>query len=144
MEKIQIGVFNVPEDKEFLNNGFACAAWYEKVLVKAGQYPILGELNSDGTVDYKSVSIQLPGVITASDFSSHFGGLRIGSKVDEEVGKESRISLRPYAFSVAEAILKGDSQYELFPEFAARQVDFTFAERPCTTRQIYRKEAMAA
>ena len=138
--KKQIGWFILKEDTEFTNT-FECAAWYERVLVKAGRYPmevpnykiretengklVLGHINM--------VSVNLSGVITSDEFGARFCGVPVGSYDNtKNKGKESNHIFRQYLYGVANAILHPENslytsdiyEYELLPGYEAK--DYTF------------------
>jgi hypothetical protein len=154
---IQIGWEVVDKEFQITNRSFECAAWHETIKVPAGKYP----LNASGftfnerlrkyedSIKYNGVSAKLTGEIVGSDFTSHFGGVRYGSKIDQNVGQESQYYLNPYAYSVAAGILKGgdhdyqkDYRYELLSEFEAREVKFisSIDNKEITTHGIFKKK----
>lgn len=142
-EKFQIGWYVLKEDTIFRDNSYQCAAWYQDINVPAGQYPVYSYgYCYDNKLDDLSIVCKLDGIVTQSDFSSHFGGVRYGNKVDEEKGKKSTYILSPYAHALARWILKGDSNYELLPEFEAREIRFTSSidGEEHTTYGIFKKE----
>ncbi len=105
MISIHIGYYRLFETKVFTNSSYECAAWYKKIEVKPGEYPIY-------LVDNKWICASLPGTVVASDFTSHFGGQRIGSKINEDVGKAATYSIQAYAYDIARVILENKPQVE--------------------------------
>lgn len=147
-ESFQIGWYNQKEDKEYTNNGYACAAWYEKVFVKAGKYPVYAreysynerERKFENKIKDTSIGIGLPGVITGDNFSSYFCGNMVGEgQFNQHVGEESKVYLNPYAHALAKEILEGNSNIELLPEFQAQEINFTsmIDNKPCKTYGIF-------
>jgi hypothetical protein len=144
-ESVQIGWFILNEPKEFTNH-YEVAAWYQRILVPAGRYPVYGkfmyherEKRFTNKIADTSISCRLDGIVTASDFSSLFAGNRIGSKIDEDKGEPSHTYLNPYAHALAEWILEGDSNYELTEEFEAREIPFVYNGKEQKTYGIFKK-----
>lgn len=159
MSKTQIGWFVLKEDKEFYNE-FETAAWFEKVLVKAGRYPVEAydvEFYSNGKMGSHigGAYVQMEGTIISDNFQSLFCGVPIGSTYDgtKNAGKPAHHSDFWYLYSVAESVatrekpkgwLEGDGYFELFPEYEARESsryinDWDGSEH--VLYGIYRKEA---
>lgn len=145
-KSIQIGWYELKEDKEFLNNGFECAAWYEKIFVKSGKYPVYGQYQYHerehcytNEIKSNSISCKLEGTITGDNFSSYFCGNLINIHQNEKIGQKSSHYLRPYAFSIAEDILKGNSNFVLLDEFEAKKVYFDYNGERHSTHEIINK-----
>ncbi|BAL01864.1 hypothetical protein OBV_p-00090 (plasmid) [Oscillibacter valericigenes Sjm18-20] len=134
MPEFQIGWRIVDHDTEFVNNGFACAAWSETVLVKAGRYPVMADKffyherdkrYTDELADL-TIKVVLPGVTVSDNFQAHFCGNPIGSYDNKKnAGSSNRYVETPYSHAVARSILDGKSSIELLPEFEAREIPFT-------------------
>lgn len=136
MAKVQIGWYNLKEDKVFHDNGYECAAWYENIAVKAGRYPIT-------VVDYKvkhfddenrkrfngeidghigSAYVTLDGTIVNDYFGSMFCGVPVGTYDEKQnTGKPSRYHMHIYLYDLAKKVYNGSDEYELLPEWEARQ-----------------------
>jgi hypothetical protein len=149
-EKFQIGWYNLEKDEVFRNT-YSYAAWYEDVLVKAGKYPVYArEYNFNERLrkytselkDFGNIVVVLPGEVVGDDFSSHYGGVAVTSKVDQGVGKKSEYMYHPYAHSLAHSILEGKSRIELIAPFEAKYVHFisSIDNRECTTAKVYNTE----
>lgn len=147
-EQFQIGWYNLEEDTVFTET-FSYAAWYKKILVKAGKYPIMARQYTynerlrkmtNEIKDHGSIWISLEGDVVADDFSSHYGGVRVGSKIDQYVGQRETYVMTPYAHTVARSILeKGeDSPFSMIEPFKAEWVHFTSysGEKLTTTKLI--------
>lgn len=146
--KKRIGTYHLKEDKVFRNT-FECAAWYEDVLVKAGDYPIYvldcktledGEIRSypvDGAY------VEMEGAVKSDYFGGQFCGKPIGGDYDstQNAGKSSNHSLFSYLVFVAYSILhEADSPWELSEQYEAREIPFTDIKgQPKTTYGIFSK-----
>ncbi|MFJ8528590.1 hypothetical protein [Bacillus sp. NPDC094106] len=148
MSKMQIGWYVLTEDKVFKNNSYECAAWYQEIKVPKGKYPIYSSgfvyNHAQGFLTNKiednSIGCKLIGTVISSDFSSHFAGNQVSSKINEDVGQEGSIYFSPYAHSLAESILKGNSTCELLPDFEAKEIHFMSNGKEYTTHGIFKKD----
>lgn len=144
----QIGWYNVKTDMDYINNGFECAAWFEKIHIKAGKYPIVVyaiDFDTEGKMhsSIDSGYICYEGEIICDDFQSRFCGTPIGSyDGNQNKGKKTEASESVYLYSLAHSILEGSIMYELFPEYEAREINFTsiFDGRQLTTWGIFKKD----
>lgn len=132
-EKKQIGWYNLKEDTVFTNASFETAAWYERVLVKAGKYPVEVshyKVRDNGIVDgwANSAYIYMDGVITEDYFPSlFFGNVVTDYDTTKNAGKASVYRKMPYLYQIAGSILKdAETPYELLPEYEARVHRFTY------------------
>lgn len=147
----QIGWCNVKSDMDYINNGFECAAWFEKIHVKAGKYPINVyniDFDKEGRMHsfIDSGYICYEGEIVCDDFQSRFCGVPIGSyDAEQNKGKKTEASQGIYLYSLASAILEGDDKYELFPEYEAREIKFKsiFDGRELTTHGVFKRDQIA-
>lgn len=148
-ESFQIGWYVLEEDQTF-RNSFECAAWHQDVKVKAGRYPLFGKFEfreNDrcwvSKINYMSVSCRLDGIVESSDFTSHFAGNAIGSKVDQDKGKAASYYINPYAHSVAHSIIKSDGNcsYQLLEEFEAKEIPFVYDGVEKVTYGIFKVSA---
>lgn len=110
---VQFGVLTLTFPTEY-RIGYETASWHKTVTVQPGDYPVHGTLRHRfnepaPTIDDNSVSIPLPGKVTASRFSSEFCGNVISSKVDEYVGEELVYNSATYAHALAWSLLNGNS-----------------------------------
>lgn len=143
----QIGWFILKEDTEYCDRGYECAAWYENILVKAGRYPIEAPKyreREDGRIEahVSSASIPLDGTITSDYFGTLYFGMPVGIYDEEKnKGKKSTYHMRPYLHSLAKHILSGCDEYELLPEYEAREIKFDWDGEEHTTYGIFRREA---
>ena len=149
----KIGWFHLKEDHVFTNT-FECAAWYENVLVKAGRYPMEVpdyRVNDEGEVHghIDMVAVGLPGIITSDEFGTRFYGVPVGSYDNtQNKGKASSHCYREYLYAVADFIINGDEsiyatdyeEFELLPEYEAREIRFTYDGEEHMTHGIFIKE----
>lgn len=92
----RIGTITLTEPRTFTEQ-FETAAWYRLIACEPQTVP----LYSDG---YWS-SWGFVGTVTSADFTTLYGGVRIGGRNDErEVGKTSTYSTSTYAYGIAERI----------------------------------------
>jgi len=151
--KKQIGWFHLKEDTEF-DNTYECAAWYERVLVKAGKYPVVvydyrekereDGVEVDGHIG--SAYVIMDGTITSDYFGAMFCGVPVGTYDNKQnAGKESSYSMHSYLYGIADAILNKNEIYmrkgewELFPEYEAREIKFEYDGEEHTTHGIFLK-----
>lgn len=144
----QIGYFHLAQDTVFRNT-FEFAAWYEDVNVKAGKYPIevtdyresaRHEGNEvDGYIG--SAYVTMPGTIVSDYFASHYFGMPISDyDTQKNAGKKSMYRMHVYLYEMAHDMLDGSKEYELFPEYEAREIHFTYDGEKGTTYGLFRKE----
>lgn len=108
-----IGKLVLEKDQEFTKT-YECAAWFKRVLVKAGAYDLIGVYKKNEysswhniTGEFERVYAELPGLVTGSNFSSYFCGNMIGNgKFNEDVGKEDSYYWTTQAYSLAHTILR--------------------------------------
>ena len=149
MEKMQIGWYILPEAKDFYND-YECAAWWEKVHIEAGRYPLYvydrtftddGELRSNGAYTH------MEGVLVSDNKQSLFYGCPIGEPYDEKknAGKPASHGGFYYLFSIAEDVLNVNhcrsGRFELLPEYEAKEIRFvsTYDGKEKTTYGIFKK-----
>ena len=96
-----VGTYRVGADEVLHNASYECAAWYQDIEVQPGEYPVYAYIQ-EGRVKYFLVT--LPGIVVASDFSSHFGGVRYGSNVDKDKGQPGTYHIQIYDYLVFESI----------------------------------------
>ena len=150
MDKFQIGWYTVSEDTEYTDRGYECAAWFKRIMVKAGKYPVMAdkffynerEKTKTNQLEDRAISIKLTGTVTADDFAGRFcGNLIEGAEFNKYVGQDDSLYLTPYTHSVAHSILGGKSNIELLDEFEAREIHFVSCifgkEEPCVTYGIF-------
>lgn len=132
-EKKQIGWYHLKEDRVFTNAGFETAAWYERILVKAGKYPIevsRYKVRDNGIVEGRvnSAYIYMDGVITEDYFPSlFFGNVVTDYDTTKNAGKKSVYCMMPYLYQIAGSILKdAETPYELLPEYEAKIHRFVY------------------
>lgn len=141
---VNIATYHLKEDKVF-RNLFECAAWYEDVLVKAGDYPMTVHqysVGQDGQVGGHCMAMYaiMQGEIVKDEFGAIVGGIHIG-KYDnyQNRGKPSYHYLLCYMHSVAKSILDNDGIYELDEGYEAREIQFVdFEGKPKTTYGIFK------
>lgn len=159
-----IGTFHLLKDRTFCDRGFACAAWYQDIHVKAGDYPLYihnyTEKEREGGIQigcYKGAEmghVALDGVVTSADFGARFYGVPVGGDNSERyIGRESTYYWSAYLYDIAGYVHDGGMLYdrdgepyariELNPEYEAREAtrwisEFTGEER--VLYYIYKKE----
>lgn len=149
-EKHELIGYLVLKEPKVYTNTYECAAWYQKVEVPAGKYPVYGyQLSSwpdapppSDQIDH--YSCRLKGKVVGSNFSSYFCGNMVGSgKFNEDVGQDAEylIDGGSRGYALAWSILKGESDIELLPEFEAREVPFEYEGEMKSTAGIFKKEA---
>ena len=148
MEK-QIGWFHLKEDKVFTNT-YETAAWYENVLVPKGDYPLMVYDYCTTKTDHGTelghhcyYHVPMDGTITSDYFGTLFFGVPVGTYDGEKnKGKKSSHSMFCRDYIIAEEILDGSEEWELFPEYEAREIRFisSFDNRECVTHGIFLKE----
>jgi hypothetical protein len=147
MSGFQIGWYTVPDDEEYTDRGYECAAWYKTIMVKAGKYPVIAEKfffhERDkvytNQINDTSIRIRLDGIVTKDDFAGRFCGSFIGiPKFNRYAGEESFLFLRPYAHATAKEILEGTSNIELLPDFEAQEIHFTWNDESHISYGIFK------
>lgn len=144
--KKQIGWFILDRDTIFRNE-FEFAAWYENVMVKAGKYPVevidYSESNRHQVEGHiSSAYITMPGTTVSDYFASHFCGVPISDyDTTKNAGAKSSHTAHTYLYAMASSILNGKPEYELLPEYEAREIRFTYDGEEHITHGIFRKEA---
>ena len=148
MKRIQIGYITIKKDTEFVDNGYECAAWFEKIMVKAGRYPLFTEINcecDDGCILCGQVTARLPGTVVSDYFGSMYCGVPVGTyDGSKNAGKPAEYHWGVFDFSFAEYIYNHfeDETYsfEIDPAYVVKEVKFNSCvdgeER--TTHRIYR------
>lgn len=151
-KQIQIGWYHLDKDTEMTNH-YECAAWYERVLIKAGDYPVYARgLNGRNMFSYHernreytnqlenmSISIHFNGTITSDNFQALFCGNAIAPyDHTQNTGKESNVYQTPYTHALAKNILSGNDPVELFPEWQAQEIPFEYDGKPCKTYGIFK------
>ena len=156
MAKMQIGWFVLKEDKDFYND-FETAAWYERVAVKAGKYPLVvfdGRFYEDGELkcSVDSVYAEMEGTLVSDNFQTLFYGVPVGECYDtkKNAGKRKETHATFYTFQIAKAVVEGSSlksmegnyEFELLPEYEAKEIRFvsTYDNLEKSTYGIFKKE----
>lgn len=146
MSGFQIGWYTVKEDKEMCNSNFECAAWYERLLVKAGKYHIVSyiiekRVHGDKTRDVIGWQnyIQYNGTILSDYFGGLFCGVPIGSYDNtKNAGKETSYGVHVYDYALAEMALNGE--IELLPDFEVIDLELDIEGEHRVFHRIARKE----
>lgn len=133
MAKELLGYYTLKEDTK-MRTQYETASWYEEVLVKAGKYEVI---QYDGS--YHQCYIKFHGECIASDFTSLYGGVPYGSKIDKEVGKHIQVSRQEYDYNIAEMAMNG--KIELVDGLYATEETFisSFDNREITVKKLKRK-----
>lgn len=148
MERIQIGYITIKKDTEFVDNGYECAAWFEKILVKAGRYPLFTEIKcecDDGCILCDRVRAVLPGTVVSDYFGSMYCGVPVGTyDGTKNAGKASEYHWGVFDFSFAKYIYEGfeDETYsfEIDPAYVVKAVKYNSCVdgAEMTTHLIYK------
>ena len=130
MSKTQIGWY-IQKEKKTITNYFQYAAAFENVEAAPGRYPLEVydmRTEADGRVrcHADTAYARAEGVITAAYCAGDVGDKGFGG-------------ISPYLFTVAENVFEGKGDYELFPEFEAREVRFEWEGQTRVSHCIYRK-----
>lgn len=97
MASVEIGEIELRREETF-EKTFQTAAWFERGLFQPQTVPLR-------LVDDYWLCATLDGVTTASDFSSLFGGVRVGKgKVDENAGKTMEFGVQMNTYLVADML----------------------------------------
>jgi hypothetical protein len=140
----QIGWYTLDKDTEF-DNTYECAAWYERVLVKAGRYPVeVYDLcfRDDGEIDYScsGAYVVMPGVVTSDYFGSMLCGVPVGTyDGTKNKGKQSEYHAYWYLHEIAHRMLDGKTDFELLPEYEPREIHFVYDGKQEVTHGIFKK-----
>lgn len=156
---VVIGTVTVPAGLT-RDKSYECAAWYTKVALTPGTYPLTALIETYG--QYSGVKPELigteriawivftiPGVIVADNFQSLYCGTPIGKTYDQHqnAGKPSEWSAQLYGYQVAETLVNGSDSpngitYQLNDEWIARPHPFTspLDGRDLMTYEIVRKD----
>jgi hypothetical protein len=143
----QIGWYNLEHDTEF-DNTYECAAWYERVLVKAGRYPVEVydlRFSDDGRIDHSchGAYVTMPGTVTSDYFATMYCGVPVGAPYDttKNKGKASEHHGYWYLYDIAHRVLDGKPEFELLPEYEAREIHFEYDGEEHVTHGIFKKGA---
>lgn len=155
--KTQIGWLVVDASQKIHNAGFSYAAWWEDIAVEPSKYPVYvydltfrpdGEMQERGTPG--ACYAELPGVVIADYFASHYFGVPVGDyDTRQNAGKSSSYTVHGYLYNVAMELLGCEilpnpyGHYELFPEYESREIRFTYDGEQHTTYGIFRKEGVS-
>lgn len=145
--RTQIGWYTVKEDHEGVNEDFETACFYENVMVHAGRYPITipdMRVFDNGCIESNFAYVACDATTISDYFPSLFCGTPIGHYDEtQNAGRKSwyRITLRLY--NLARMILDGCEDFELLPEYEAREIKFvsSYDGKECTTTEIFLKGA---
>ena len=148
MKGIQIGYITIKKDTEFIDNGYECAAWFEKILVKAGRYPLYADIRcecDDGCVLFDYITAVLPGTVVSDYFGSMYCGVPVGTyDGSKNAGKASEYHWGVHDFTFAGYVYEGfeDDTYsfEINPAFTVKEHKFnsSYDGAEMTTHRIYR------
>ena len=97
---IRVGAATLDEDTIFTDTSFECAAWYRKVMVRAGEFPIVTDPDSYSG----NRRIVLVGTIEEDYFQSLNHGMPIGHDYDRlcNYGKLADLSLNTYDYQLTD------------------------------------------
>lgn len=148
-QKTIIGYYHLKEDTIFTNT-YECAAWYEKVKVPAGVYPVCVpefhvDTRRDGSKEVRgfinSAYVTMDGIITDDYFGTLFYGVPVGTYDKDNSGKPSSHTMGNYLYAIADSILHDENTpWELLPEYEARDIHFTYDGEEHTTHGIFVKD----
>lgn len=120
--KEKIGTVSLTTRQTFLDNGYECAAWWQKVACE----PQTVDLWVEDSIGTPCLAYGFKGAICDADFTSHFGGNSFG-KYDKsrDVGREASYSFHPYAYQVLSRAFNGQGhwingiEFSIDPELVA-------------------------
>jgi len=145
--KKQIGTITIKEG-DVRDRLYECAAWYTRIELEPGTYPVYGIYEKYGYAYreevrdkwyLKWVSYSVPGTIVEDNFQSLFCGNPVGKSYDrtQNAGKaDTWHASGIYPFAVAKAILDGESSIVLDPGFKAVPVPFQYDGQDKVTYDI--------
>lgn len=130
MSKTQIGWY-IQKTTKTITNYFQYASAFETVETVPGKYPLEVydmTVQSDGRIrcHANTAYARAEGTITAAYCAG-------------DVCDEGFEALSPYLFAVAENVVEGKGDYELLPEYEAREVRFEWEGQTRVSHGIYRK-----
>jgi hypothetical protein len=136
MASLQIGTYRVAEPTKFTQH-YETAAWYRNIEVQPCEVPARLTLQ-EGRAEWIGATVK--GKVVGSDFTSLFGGLRVGAgKVNEDVGEDAEYHVSARSYEVAAQMAKDPDRADGF------KVDRTlvaFREHPFEgTKWDYDKKA---
>lgn len=139
---VRIGTYTLTEDTKFHNANYATAAWWTDVMVPAGEYAVMAEVDEDGKVEDDTVNVALDGTCVDAYFGTLLCGVPINGEAhkDRNVGRPETYYLHPYAHALANALLNKPEdvdRYTLDANFVAVPVPFVGTHGvPSTTYAI--------
>lgn len=128
---IQIGLAKVLEPTEMVNSNFECAAWYERLLVPAGEYPInTAKFNKriiNGVerecIDWYN-SISYTGTVLSDDFGARFCGVPLSNYDNQKnTGKQTEYHPHMYDYILADKVLYCPDAFALLDGYEVVQWD---------------------
>lgn len=138
-QTIQIGEYVVTQAVERTKH-YECAAWFTRIRVEPGRYPVMAEVEDGRVRDHPGLMVSMPGTIVEDNFQPLFGGNAIDKAYDrkQNAGKPYTFHFSIYAHTVANVMLdrpedKGGWELE---GFHAERVEFEYDGKPCVTHRI--------
>jgi hypothetical protein len=124
------------------DNHFECAAWYEKILLRPGVYPLAGVINSEGEIEgvhiHSGIWFKVPGVIQSDYFASRLGSAIGSYDTKKHAGKPATWRGFVRTYDVAKGVLEGLRGIRLRPGFEARRINFLdHTGKACHTHGIF-------
>lgn len=142
-DKKQIGFYNLREAKTFTNT-YEFAAWYEDVLVQPGRYPVIMydmRVYDDGQIFAHGAYVNFPGTIVSDYFAAHYCGVPVSDyDRSKNAGKPSEHHGFWYEYMIADEILNGSDEWELFPEYEAREYEFVYDGVTKTSHALFLRD----
>ncbi len=127
--KKQIGWLTIGEREE-KTLYYEYAAWYKKLILDSGRFPIYAKTYTDIErnklfVEDTSVLACVQGTVIGDDFSSGFGGVRYDSILDKHLGEKDTWHYTPYAHALARGLFEKEvKNVELLENFEVEECRF--------------------
>ena len=95
----------------------------------------------NGKIEAHGAYVNFDGVIESDYFAAHYCGMPISDyDRSKNAGKPAEHHGFWYDYMIAEAILKGSGEWELFPQYEAREYEFVYDGQTRTTRGLFLRD----
>ena len=144
MSKLErIGVIVLDNDTEMTNANFETAAWWEKLLIPAGEYEIMAEFEDYNKNKVKNAYVTYEGTVIADYFGALFFGNPVGTYDNyKNKGNHSSYSTFMYGFMLGESVEQDPEHYKLDEGFTTVKESWIskFDGKEHTLISVVRKE----
>jgi len=109
-QRVLVGSFVLAEPTEFTTH-YECAAWYKKVLVQPGTYPVYAYPRPSERDLGHTLYVDAEGEVTDASFQPLFGGVPIRGAEDSgkrEIGQREKASITIPNYAIHDHVLAGD------------------------------------